>query len=280
MMTGWKEIFHLFVLILFCIVLLSCNTNVFIKPVVKEGIVDLRNIEDTISNPVRLDGTWKFYLHHLIESTEQLKLLNPPTQYITVPAPWNKQKNFKSHPAHVYGTYHITLLHSKKTIGTIMYLKMPFTYTSHAIFINGIPSAQSGVVTSNKKTMIPNQLPSIIQFLVKAPTTEIFIQVANFQQRNGGIIHPVYYGTPKIIENFHNGSIYIQLFVFASLFVIGIYHLGLYLINRSKQNIFIGFFSLIVALRILVINEMLLMSFFNPPWSINFRLSYLTITIT
>ncbi len=278
--TGWKEFLHFSVLNLFCIALLSCNTSVSVKPGVHQGIIDLRNIEDTISNPVRLDGTWKFYWHHLIESKEQLKLQNPPAQYITVPAPWNKQKNLKSYPAHGYGTYHITVLHSKNTIGTIMYIKMPFTYTSHAIFINGIPTAQSGVVTSNKKTMIPNQLPSLIQFLVKAPVTEIFIQVANFQQRNGGIIHPVYYGTPKIIENFHNRSLYIQLFVFASLFVIGIYHSGLYFINKSKQNIFIGLFSLIVALRILVINEMLLIRFFNPPWNINFRLSYLTVTIT
>jgi serine phosphatase RsbU (regulator of sigma subunit) len=279
-MAGWKNFLHCSILILFCIVLLSFNTNVFIKPGVNQGIIDLRNIEDTIASPIRLDGTWKFYWHYLIESTEQLKIKNPPIEYITVPAPWNKQKNFKSYPAHGYGTYHITLLHSKNTVGSIMAIKMPFTYTSHAIFINGIPIARSGVVASNKKNMIPNQLPSIIQFLVTSQTTELFIQVANFQQRNGGIIHPVYYGIPKIIENFHNSSIYIQLFVFASLFVIGIYHLGLFFINRSKQNIFIGLFSLIVALRILVINEMLLISLFSPPWSINFRLSYLTVTIT
>ncbi|MEJ5362080.1 MAG: hypothetical protein WHV26_08455, partial [Spirochaetota bacterium] len=130
MMTGWKEFLHFSVLILFCIVLLSFNTNVFIKPGVNQGIIDLRNIEDTIASPIRLDGTWKFYWHYLIESTEQLKIKNPPIEYITVPAPWNKQKIFKSYPAHGYGTYHITLLHSKKTIGTIMYLKMPFTYTS------------------------------------------------------------------------------------------------------------------------------------------------------
>jgi len=280
MMTYLKELLNFSILTLLCVALLSCKTNVSIKPGVNQGIIDLRNIEDTIANPVRLDGTWKFYWNYLIESKEQLKLQNPPIDYITVPAPWNKQKNFKSYPAHGYGTYHITLLHLKKTIGSIMYIKMPFTHTSYAIFINGIPIARSGFVNSNKETMIPNQLPSIIQFLVTSPTTEIFIQVANFQQRNGGILHPVYYGTPKIIESFHNNSIYIQLFVFASLSVIGIYHLGLYLINRSKQNIFIGLFSLIVALRILVINEMLLISFFNPPWSINFRLSYLTVTIT
>jgi serine phosphatase RsbU (regulator of sigma subunit) len=280
MIIDWSKFLHLSILTLFCVALFSCNTNVTIKPGVNRGILDLKDIEDTISNPVRLDGTWKFYWHHLIENKQQLQIQKPPVEYITVPAPWNKQKHFKSYPAHGYGTYHITMLHSKNTIGSVMYIKMPFTYTSHAIFINGIPIARSGFVADNKHKMVPNQLPSIIQFIVQSPTTDIFIQVANFQQRNGGIIHPVYYGTPKIITSFHNRSIYMQLFVFASLFVIGIYHMGLYFINKSKQNIFIGIFSLIVALRILVINEMLLISFFNPPWGLNFRLSYLTVTIS
>lgn len=70
-----------------------------------------------------------------------------------------------------------------------------------------------------------------------------------------------------------------QLFLIASLLVIGIYQLGLYFMNKLKQNIFIGLFSFIVAIRILVINDMLLISFSNIPWTFNFRISYLTVSI-
>ncbi|MCX8123133.1 MAG: SpoIIE family protein phosphatase [Spirochaetes bacterium] len=279
-MSIYKKIFYHYVVCLLCFVIPSCNTDVAIKAYVNNGIIDLRNIENTISRPINLEGTWKFYWHYLIENNDQLKLQNPVVAYITVPRPWNKQKHFKSYPSHGYGTYHITILHSKSTVGKIMFLKMPFTFTSHSVYINGILSAHSGFVATSKDKMIPNQLPAIIQFIVKSPKTDIYIQVANFQQRNGGIIHPIYYGTPQVIKNLHNKSIYLQLFVFASLFIIGIYHLGLYLINKSKQNIFLGLFSLIVALRILVINDMLLICFFSPPWGLNFRLSYLTITLS
>lgn len=279
-MSGWEKILHLSFLCIVCFVLLSCNTNITIRPNANNGIIDLRNIEDTISNPIRFDGTWKFYWNYLIENDQQLKLQNPPIEFIKVPSPWNKQKHYKSYPAHGFGTYHITILHSKNTIGKIMYIKMPSTFTSHSVYINGTLSARSGVVANSMDKMIPNQLPTIILFLVKSPKTDIYIQVANFQQRNGGIIHPIYYGTPGVIENMHNRSLYVQLFVFASLFVIGIYHLGLYITNKSIQNIFLGLFSLIVALRIVVINDMLLISFFYIPWSLNFRLSYLTVTIS
>lgn len=149
-MTSWKKFVYLYILILFCIALISCNTNVTITPGVNQGIIDLRDIEDTISNTVRFDGSWKFYWYHLIENKQQLKVLNPPVEYITVPAPWNKQKHFKSYPAHGYGTYHITILHSKNKIGSIMHIKMPFTYTSYAVFINGLQVAQSGIVADNK----------------------------------------------------------------------------------------------------------------------------------
>lgn len=279
-MADWTRLLRCIFLTLCCCILLSCNNNNSVNPLVNEGIIDLSNIEDTMSNPVRLDGTWKFYWQHIVKNKQQLKELKPAAGYINVPSAWNKQKHCKSHPSFGYGTYHVTILHAKNTIGTIMCIKMPFTYTSHEIYINNVLVARSGVVAKSKYDMTPQQLPAVIPFLVQSSQTDIFIPVANYQQRNGGILHSLYYGKPDHIKSIHERSIHIQFIIIASFFIIGIYHIALYVINKSKQNIFLGLFSQVVALRILVINDMLLISFFNPPWGINFRLSYLTITLT
>ncbi len=275
-----NDIVKFFTLLLFCLLFPYCSSSSSYQPMVQNGLIDLRDYEPAINYPIQLTGTWKFYWNYLITNQQQLYELNLPNQYITVPAPWNIQKQYRSYPVFGFGTYHITILHSIKTIGSIMYIKMPFTHTAHTTYINGDLVAQNGVVAKYKNSMIPCQKPVIIQFLVKSLKTDIFIQVANYQQRNAGLIHPILYGTPTIIKNIHERSIFAELFVAASLFMIAIYHLGLYFINKSNQNIYLGLFTMIVAFRIFLIDEMLFMIFANPPWGINFRLSYLTITLT
>lgn len=51
-MINCEKFVYLYILILFCIALISCTTNVTITPGVNQGIIDLRDIEDTIPNPV------------------------------------------------------------------------------------------------------------------------------------------------------------------------------------------------------------------------------------
>ena len=72
------------------ITILNCNINNFlsIQPIAKNGILDLREVELSNKEPIKLSGEWKFYWKKTVNPDTELLDLKPILS--KQPSPWNQ----------------------------------------------------------------------------------------------------------------------------------------------------------------------------------------------
>lgn len=282
----YKKIFFcitIFFAIIPLFIFISCNQKqTFYKPKAIQGVLDLRNCDEFTNQVISLDGDWEFYWNLLIEPSQFTKDMQPFT-YIEVPKAWNKQGNFRySFPVFGYATYRLHILHNPKCVGQIKTLLMPYVHSAYTIWVNGKIISQNGKVGTSKATMIPFQLPVITQFVIDSPNTEIVLQISNFQQRTGGILRSIKYGNYDIINKKYELDLLITLFVTAALFIIFLYHIGLFVVNKGyKPNLYFALFCAIIGFRLLLTDEKLFVKSIPwLPWDVYLRMEYTTILLS
>lgn len=262
------------------IVFISCNQKkTFYRPRAIEGVLDLRNWDESSNQVISLDGDWEFYWNQLIEPSQFTKDLQPFT-YIEVPKAWNKQGNFRySFPAFGYATYRLHIYHDPKYVGQIKTLIMPYVHTAYTLWVNGKIISQNGKVGTSRSSMIPFQLPVITQFVINSTVTEVVLHISNFQQRTGGILRSIKYGNYDIINKQYELDLFITLFVTAALFIILLYHIGLFVVNKGyKPNLYFAFFCAIIGFRLLLTDEKLFVKAVpSLPWDMYLRMEYSTL---
>ncbi|NMB63411.1 MAG: hypothetical protein GYA16_00930, partial [Spirochaetes bacterium] len=203
-----------------------------------------------------------------------------PFTYIEVPKAWNKQGNFRySFPAFGYATYRLHIYHDPKYVGQIKTLIMPYVHTAYTLWVNGKIISQNGKVGTSKSSMIPFQLPVITQFVINSTVTEVVLHISNFQQRTGGILRSIKYGNYDIINKQYELDLFITLFVTAALFIILLYHIGLFVVNKGyKPNLYFAFFCAIIGFRLLLTDEKLFVKAVpSLPWDMYLRMEYSTL---
>ena len=258
----------------------SCNQKqTFYKPKAIEGVLDLRNWDESANQVISLDGDWEFYWNQLIEPSQFTKDMHPFT-YLEVPKAWNKQGNFRySLPAFGCATYRLHILHDPKYVGQIKTLIMPYVHSAYTLWANGKIISQNGKVGTSKATMVPFQLPVITQFVIDSPDTIIVLHISNFQQRTGGILRSIKYGNYDIINKQYELDLFITLFVTAALFIILLYHIGLFVVNKGyKPNLYFALFCAIIGFRLLLTDEKLFVKLVPTlPWDVYLRMEYSTL---
>ncbi|MEW6528124.1 MAG: SpoIIE family protein phosphatase [Spirochaetota bacterium] len=262
------------------IVFISCNQKkTFYRPRVIEGVLDLRSWDESANQVISLDGDWEFYWNQLIEPSQFTKKMQPFT-YLEVPKAWNKQGSFRySFPAFGYATYRLHIYHDPKYVGQIKTLIMPYVHTAYTLWVDGKIISQNGKVGTSKTSMIPFQLPVITQFVINSTVTEVVLHISNFQQRTGGILRSIKYGNYDIINKQYELDLFITLFVTAALFIILLYHIGLFIVNKGyKPNLYFAIFCAIIGFRLLLTDEKLFVKTVpSLPWDIYLRMEYATL---
>lgn len=252
----------------------------FHAPEALAGVLDLRHFDEASGGIIALDGEWEFYWNELIEPGH-FQNATTPKRYIMVPNAWNKQKN-TSYPASGYATYRLRILHKKDSVGEIKTLYMPFAHTAYTLWINGKIVGKNGVVGVSKSAMIPFQQPAIVQFLIESPTTEVVLHISNFHQRTGGLLKSIKYGNYGSIARQAEVRNLITIFVASAIFIILLYHFGMYAINRAYiPNLFFGLFSLMVLIRLTLTEEKLFVKYVSfLPWDVYLRLEYIMMSVS
>ncbi len=271
-----------FIIIFFIFILLFINCDhkkTFYEPRAIDGILDLRNWDESSSQIISLDGDWEFYWNQLIEPSQFAKDIKP-FSYIEVPKAWNKQASYRySFQAFGYATYRLHILHNVKYIGQIKTINMPYVHSAYTLWINGKVVSQNGKVGTSKSTMVPFQLPVITQFVIDSSVTEVVLHISNFQQRAGGILRSIKYGNYDIINKQYELNLFITLFVTAALIVILLFHIGLFVVNKGyKPNIYFALFCAFIGFRLLLTDEKLFVKMIpSLPWDAYLRMEYGTI---
>lgn len=251
-------------MLFFCV---GCSDKLsYLPQYVVEGNL---NITDTLINKevIKLDGQWEFYWNMLLEPKD-FSENSFITEYINVPGSWNKYiVDNKEISGDGYATYRLLLTaNENERLG----IKIPRIFTSYNLFINGDFVASAGKVGKSLNAMTPQYLPQIALFKSKHGVNEIIIQVSNFYHRSGGILESIKLGSEDLILDMQYKSISLELFLFGSLLIMGMYHLFLFIFRtKNTSPLYFGLFCLLVSIRTLLTGERFFIYLFpNFDWEV------------
>jgi len=268
-------------IILFCLVLIvGCQLGASRKKLVpaKNGVLDLRNWNFEKDGVVNLDGEWAFYWKQLLRPKDFIDTLPvAETDFITVPGNWNGHEvNGEKLNGNGFATYRLIIKVDPEA--DQFAFKLPEVSTAYKMWINSDEASSNGIVGINKATMTPEYVPNITGFRNRTGTIDLVIQVSNFMHRKGGLSRPIEFGQVNQINKIREENLIIEFFLFGCIFIMGFYHLGLFLLRKKERStLYFGVFCLLVALRIVLTGDRIL-HVYAPwlGWENLVRLEYLT----
>lgn len=248
----------------------------------EQGILDLTKVHVSES-PVKLKGEWEFYWDQLL-SPEDIQ--NPLTRdvdqvhWIDIPNSWLGYP-LEGHELDGTGfaTYRLVIQLSEQDRNERLALRLPTIFHAYKLWVNGEPLAEVGSVGQDKSSVTPQLATKLVFFQPEKDTVELVMQVANFHHKRGGITKLIELGGSDVLTVRTHLKIAGEMFVTASLMVIGIYHLLLFILRRKdRAPLYFGLFTLLFGIRSLLVGEHLLTQLWPAfPWEIQFKMEYLAL---
>jgi serine phosphatase RsbU (regulator of sigma subunit) len=247
------------------------------NPVAVRGRIDLGSWDFSVRGPAALDGEWAFEWGELSATGDPEALTN---HYTRVPGAWHDIAGTPS-ALKPFGcaTYRLRVVtdgsHSLLTLKT---REIPI---ASRIMVDDRILMDTGRVSQTWEGERPLNHPRIASFRVDRPEFVISVQVSNHEHRMAGIIRSLLLGTEEQITKYMRSQLTFDLFVFGSLFIIGLYHLSLFALWRKDHASFwFGIFCLLMSLRVVLMNERIIYSFIpDLPWEIEIRIEYASLAI-
>jgi diguanylate cyclase (GGDEF)-like protein len=253
------------------ILLTFCLTGWIIQPspVAKEGLVSLKEWDGGKEGPVSLKGEWNFYW----ETDGPDKLTSGERSLIEVPSGWDDENLF---PSSGYGLYHLQL--KGLEVGKNYGLKIPTMSNSYRLWLDDKLMITNGNPGKTKETTIPFYKPQVVFFDAHSDTIDIYMNIANFHYRSGGMWSSLKFGTAQQITELTKRNLVFEAIIIGSLLLSGLYHIVLFL-HRRKERILLMFGAtcLVIAARTIVIGEQVLTILFQSvPWEFIVKTEFLT----
>ncbi len=249
------------------------------QPEAIKGVLDLRQWNFEKDGIVDLNGYWEIYWNQLIppESTTVKKIPNP-TGYLEVPKLWNHLiNNGENLPEQGFATYRLIVY--LPSANRSVCFKIPDINTAYDFYVNGSKIAANGIVGKTEKTMSPVRKPLIAHHLSDGNRMEIVLHISNFQYKGGGIWSKIRVGNENDINRLWLHTISLDIFIFSSLLIMGLYHIVFYFIRKRDvvSQLYFGVCCLILAVRIVLTGERIVMSLLpDLPFEIGSKVEYLT----
>ena len=249
-----------------------------IYPVAVRGILDLTDWDFGKDGPVDLKGAWEFYWQQHLSSDD----LSKPTPhrksgFIHVPDYWNNiEMDEMKLSGEGFATYRLTVLldEPKQPLS----LRLMEISTAYALFVDGKNLTSAGVAGTRRDTTIPKQYRQVVDFEVDTDKLEVILHVSNFHHRKGGVWEVIQLGREADIRQSQERSLGFDLFLFGSIVIMGLYHLGLFFVRRKNRSAFyFSIFCFLIGLRLFTTGERFLIHLFpNISWEIVIKLEYLS----
>ncbi|MFD0960900.1 ATP-binding protein [Paenibacillus chungangensis] len=246
----------------------------------EEGILDLRQAH-VRENPLKLQGDWAFYWQELLSPEDiQNRLASDGNhdRWISIPSSWlgyrldGQQLNGTG-----FATFRVIIQLSEQDRNERLALWVPTIFHAYKLWVNGELLAEVGVVGQDKSSVTPHLATKLVFFQPENDTVELVMQVANFHHVRGGITKYIELGGSDVLTVRTNLKIAAEIFITASLLVIGIYHLLLFILRRKdRAPLYFGLFTLLFGIRSLLVGELFLTQLWPDfPWELQFKIEYL-----
>lgn len=248
------------------------------QPQAHQALLDVTDWDFEKNGIIPVDGQWAFYWHQLLEPADFATSSLPAPIYVQVPNPWTRYTvSDQPLPGEGFATYRMTLqgLQPHELYG----LKIIEIGTTYRLWVNGTERITTGVVGTSRETTSPSYLRQTIYLEPVDSTLTLTLQIANFHHRRGGIWQSIRFGLADQIEQNQTRGLAMDMFLFGSLLIMGLYHFGLYSSRRQDSyTMYFSVFCLLMALRTFLINENMFIRL-QPQfdWTMALRLEYLTV---
>ncbi|MEM7181985.1 MAG: adenylate/guanylate cyclase domain-containing protein [Spirochaetota bacterium] len=228
-----------------------------------KGVLDLRG-HDFHKNPIiKLDGEWEFYWKQFCSekfSAPGKFCGKEKPELIKVPAPWNdyilrqtQQTKTKPVGGKGYATYRLQVWTNNSL--QLPAIKMNSVGSAYELWVNGEFIGSGGKVAKNERTSYPGENHLLYYPLSKRQPAiqkwNIIFKISNYHHKIGGLRAAPSFGEMKQLAWLYSLNIAKDVFLFGSILIMGLYHLGLYSIRRKeKAALWFGIYCLMIALRI------------------------------
>ncbi len=246
----------------------------------KAGILDLTQVHIR-ENPVKLAGEWAFYWQELLSPEDiqnRLARGGNPERWISIPNSWlGDRLDGQRLSGTGYATFRVVIKLGEQDRGERLALRLPAIFHAYKLWVNGELLEEVGVVGRDKSRAIPRLATKLVFFQPEQDSVELVMQVANFHHKRGGITQYIELGGSDGLTVKTHLNIAAEMFITASLLVIGVYHLLLFALRRKdRAPLFFGLFTLMFGIRSLLVGELLLTQWWpNFPWELQFKIEYL-----
>lgn len=242
-----KKIAYFPYLAILVVFLYSCESNNLIN----RGIFDINSIQQ--NGYSQLNGEWNFYWDQYIEFDSLGNLDLERKNTIKVPRKWNLLHDSLKTKAFGKAVYHIKVKNDKAQQLELRLL-MPVT-SAYRVFINNFEVYTSGN-TGHDGNYKPSHDSPVIPFWVEDKDFDIYIEVANYSNRYGGIYSDVYLGKFPQLKNTKNRSLFFDLFVIFFIFGVSLYSLSVFVIDRKREvYLWYGLTLLFSTIRLVATSE-------------------------
>lgn len=251
----------------------------------RNGVLDLTR-HHVAEHPVKLQGEWSFYWNELLTPetiADRRASGNDAAGRIAVPDSWlGYVKDGRQLEGTGHATYRLVIRLGEQDRRERLALRIPTIFHAYNLRVNGELIAEVGTVGRNRDGMVPRSEPKLVFLEPGNDTLELVMQVSNFHHKRAGITKPIELGASDALAVKVNLKLASETFLTASLLVIGLYHLLLYLLRRKdKTPLHFGLFTLLVGIRSLLVGEMLIVQLWpDIPWGLHFKIEYLVLCVS
>ncbi|MDH5366926.1 MAG: sensor histidine kinase [Cyclobacteriaceae bacterium] len=278
-----KNFLLVFCTLLVVITFFSCERNDFGKSriiPIKSGKLDLENYDLSTQSPLILNGEWELYWNKLLTPNDfenNFSLI--PDTIIYFPSYWNNLEWDGKEYERGYATYRLKIYNVRNS--TELAIKMRNALTAYKLWVNDKLLIENGKVGATDELTSPGYFPEIQMFNIKDSTLQITLQISNFTHAKGGMRGDIVLGETNKVFQVREKSIIFEMFLIGSIFIMSIYHFGLYFLSRNNiSTLYFGSLCLVVVIRILYTGEMIVNNYYNFSWEITQKLEYLTYIAT
>ena len=239
------------------------------------GNIEARDFEKL----THLDQDWELYWQKLLDPADfQGKEIIFDTKQ-SFPFFWSDiEINDQKLPSNGFLTLRKVVRIPKSFVGKRLGLRVPEMFSAYALFVNGDVIAVNGIVSANPSVYQPQWRPQTVTFKPHETRIEFILQIVNFSYALGGSWRKIEFDLADKIHSRTLMAIFWDIFLFASVLTMGLYHVGLFSKRRqSLSSLFFSILCLVVAVRTLVSGEILIYNFFNPSWEVLLKLNFLTV---
>jgi two-component system sensor histidine kinase ChiS len=251
------------------------------QPVAVRGVIDLRNSGLGHGMIVPLNGEWEFYWKRLITPDEFSTPVRPESDgYFNVPGTWNRiTLKDQTLGSNGFATFRLTVL---MDANDGQYGIKPFRFASaFRLWANGALIASAGKVGTDKASSIPQYLPQVVPLVPANGRVDLVLQVSNYHHTSGGPWEEIRVGNEDVLRSGFMRKLLIEMFIAGSIFVMGLYHVVLFLFRRRDgASLYFGLFCFTISIWAVLNGEMsLVQAFRGLNWVAHRTVNYLALSL-